>query len=309
VRLWDAVDGTPLARYSGHRGGVTSVTFSPQGTQLLSGSSDKTLRVWDAATGREVRCMCGHVGSVASVAWSADGDLLASASDDQTVRVWDAQRGSQCGLQACASPVRTVVFCPGRRQLCGGLADGSVQIWNTAYEAAWMILKDHKDTLSSVGCSCDGGQIATGSYDTTVRIWDVATGRQIRCLLGHADGVRNVAYGEKDGRPVLRSASDTTVRIWDAATYECLDVVPTPAPHIAVPDMSLDAKWQAMTRGLDTVVEVAATRQPVAWFPVRRGWLVCHPVERTWAWAAENSHHLYLVTVEGKLDSPPSKLS
>lgn len=66
----------------------------------------------------------------------------------------------------------------------------------------------------------DGRPVAvTGSLDTTVRVWDLATGRPIgKPLIGHTESVRAVATGVVDGRPVaVTGSSDETVRVWDLA--------------------------------------------------------------------------------------------
>ena len=70
---------------------MSSVAFSPDGTRIVSGSADKTVRVWDAATGQPIgQPLTGHTDAVSSVAFSPDGDRIASGSDDNTVRLWDA---------------------------------------------------------------------------------------------------------------------------------------------------------------------------------------------------------------------------
>ncbi|KAJ5776870.1 NACHT nucleoside triphosphatase [Penicillium odoratum] len=73
----------------GHICVVCSVVWSPNGSRLASGSSDKTVRIWDLATGQTVFTIEGHTDDVCSVAWSADGSRLASGSYDHTVKIWD----------------------------------------------------------------------------------------------------------------------------------------------------------------------------------------------------------------------------
>jgi WD40 repeat protein len=83
-----------LLQLQGHDGQVNSVAFSPDGSKIISGSDDKTIRVWDASTGIEMLPpLRGHDGSISSVAFSPDGSKIISGSSDKTIRVWDASTG------------------------------------------------------------------------------------------------------------------------------------------------------------------------------------------------------------------------
>jgi WD40 repeat protein len=104
VRLWDAATGKLLATLQGHTGAVYSITWSPDGKTLASGSGDRTVKLWDAATGKLLATLQGHTGAVYSVAWSPDGKTLASGSDDRTVRLWDVAAGKE--RQSPEFPVR-----------------------------------------------------------------------------------------------------------------------------------------------------------------------------------------------------------
>ena len=83
-----------LIQFLGHKGRINSIAFSPDGSQIILGSDDHTIRVWDASTGIEtLPPLRGHDNGVTSVAFSPDGSKIISGSHDKTIRVWDASTG------------------------------------------------------------------------------------------------------------------------------------------------------------------------------------------------------------------------
>jgi WD40 repeat protein len=82
-------EGQETFTLKGHSDPVWSVSFSPDGKRIVSGSEDKTLKVWDALTGLETLTLKGHSGPVSSVSFSPDGKRIVSGSWDKTVKVWD----------------------------------------------------------------------------------------------------------------------------------------------------------------------------------------------------------------------------
>ena len=94
-RTLEQAGGACLRKITGHTGSVRSVSFSPDGSRIVSGSYDNTVRVWDAVSGECVLGpLEGHTGSVRSVSFSPDGSRIVSGSWDKTVRVWDAVSGA-----------------------------------------------------------------------------------------------------------------------------------------------------------------------------------------------------------------------
>jgi WD40 repeat protein len=89
IKVWDAQTGRETLTLKKLSGYVRSVSFSPDGKRIVSGSGDKTLKVWDAQTGQETRTLKGHTGFVTSVSFSPDGNRIVSGSLDNTAIVWD----------------------------------------------------------------------------------------------------------------------------------------------------------------------------------------------------------------------------
>ena len=81
------VSGQLTATLEGHTGGVRSVSFSPDGKTLATGSDDSTARLWDVGSGQLTATLEGHTGGVNSVSFSPAGKTLATGSDDKTARL------------------------------------------------------------------------------------------------------------------------------------------------------------------------------------------------------------------------------
>ena len=93
MMVWDGTTGQQLMAFTGVSDTVYSVAFSPDGTRILSGSDDKTMKLRDAATGQILLTFEGHSDSVRSVAFSPDGTRVLSGSQDKTMKLWNAATG------------------------------------------------------------------------------------------------------------------------------------------------------------------------------------------------------------------------
>ncbi len=87
VVLWDVASGEVIRTFSGHSREVTSVVFTPDESQIISASGDRTLIVWDVDSGEAVRTYSEHSGYVSEVALSPGGRLAYSSALDGTVIV------------------------------------------------------------------------------------------------------------------------------------------------------------------------------------------------------------------------------
>ncbi|KAG8788203.1 hypothetical protein FRC12_014833 [Ceratobasidium sp. 428] len=206
----------------GRLGLVYSVTYSPDGAYIASGSIDKTVRIWDARNGRLVgQPLKGHKAGAASVAYSPDGSHIASGSYDKTIRIWDAKTGQAMGrpLEGHTGSAYSVAYSPDGAYIASGSDDHTVRIWDAhSGQPIGQPLKGHTYPVYSVAYSPDGAHIASGSMDKTVRIWDAKTGQAAgQPLQGHTSYVHSAAYSP-DGAYIVSGSSDQTIRIWDAKT-------------------------------------------------------------------------------------------
>ena len=154
VRLWDVETGNLLKTLKGHKSNVVSVSFSPDGKTLVSGSFDGTVHLWNVETGKLLKTLTEHRKRVEGVSFSPDGKTRVSGSFDGTVHLWNVETGKLLEtLKGHKSNVESVSFSPDGRWIVSGSWDKTVRLWNA--------IKDRH------------------------RLWDTIRGRHLKILRGH----------------------------------------------------------------------------------------------------------------------------
>ncbi|MGZ0166324.1 MAG: protein kinase domain-containing protein, partial [Planctomycetales bacterium] len=171
---------------------VDAIALAPGGKQFVTGGWNGSATIWDLESGRQIKQL-NHDGLyIYSVDWSADGKWIATGSNDAVngyVQVWNVATSERV----------------------------SQKFGNNSDEAT-----SHTDAVLSVHFSKagEGGQkLLTTSYDTTARLWNVATGKQDRRLLGHNGWVWDAQFSP-DEKKIVTVSQDGTAIVWDANTGE-----------------------------------------------------------------------------------------
>src|SRR3984893_1814063 len=202
----------------GHSETIRSTSFSPDGTRIVSGSYDKTVRVWDAVTGGHLQTLEGHSDWITSVSFSPDGTRIVSGSHDNTVREWDAVTGGLLQtLEGRSAEVTSVSFSRDATRIVSASDDKTVRVWDAVTGGHLQTLEGHSEWITSVSFSPDGTRIVSGSSDCTVSMWDAVTGGHLQTLEGHSAWITSVSFSP-DGTRIVSGSHDRTVRVWDAGT-------------------------------------------------------------------------------------------
>jgi WD40 repeat protein len=130
LRVWSTDDFEEVAQLSGHKERPSALAISSDGSRIVSGSWDRTMRVWDGRTFEELG-LCEHEDEVNSVTFSPDGSLIASGSKDCTVRIWNALSLKEIiRLVGHTSNVTSVGFFPDGTRIASASWDGTVRMWD-----------------------------------------------------------------------------------------------------------------------------------------------------------------------------------
>lgn len=194
------------------------------------------LRSLEASLDDAIAVRPGHTADVLAAAWSPDGTRLATGGRDGRVRV-EAVPGADA---AGGEPLEFVGH------------DGAV------WRIAW---------------SPDGATLATASADTTARLWNAATGHEVRAIKSHEKPLYGVAFS-RDGRVLATAGADRTARLWDAATGAALQVLAGHKKTVHSVEFSPDG-GSVVTASQDGTVRLWDAKQgaPLRTLPAHDAWV------------------------------------
>lgn len=210
------------ATIAGHTEAVLSVSFSPDGQQLASGSGDTTVRFWDLNTQTPLHTCKGHTNWVLCIAWSPDGKQLVSGDKDGHISLWDPHDGKTKGntLNGHKKWITSLAWEPAHlqspsRRFASASKDGDIRIWDTTTRKSTICLTGHTLAVTCVKWSGEG-LIYSSSQDCTIKVWETSQGKLIRELKGHGHWVNTLALsteyvlrtGAYDYKPKKYSSAD-----------------------------------------------------------------------------------------------------
>ncbi|CAG8446282.1 13569_t:CDS:10 [Acaulospora morrowiae] len=202
----------------GHRGNVKCVDFiGEEGREIVSGSSDNTLRLWDTETSKEIGILKGHDSRIWDVSSNKNGTIISSASGDGTVKLWDIkanQNSCLSSLSGHSGDVYTVKFHPGDNNVVTGGYDKIIRLYDISTGQLVKMFTGHQLSVSKTIFNPLGNLIISGSKDHTIKFWDIVSGLCIKTISSHLGEVTSVAMNS-NGTYLLSSSKDNSNRLWD----------------------------------------------------------------------------------------------
>lgn len=226
IGLWDLSGQAPRKRgeiaWPGDN--LNSLTLDAEGKLLATGSHDKLVRLWDLQGNgpRELDALRGHGDWVYQAVVSPDGKRIASAgAQDWKARLWDLTKegGKEAGALPFDTATCSVAFSGDGKLLAVGLWNGDVALFDVTPTGlvAKSRLKGHQKHVWGLSFSPDDKVLAAGGEESILRLWEVATGKEVQPLTGHAGPLNTVSLSCNDSL-LLSADSAGNARIWDPIT-------------------------------------------------------------------------------------------
>jgi WD40 repeat protein len=230
IKLWQG-DGQLIDTLKGHKGLVNSINFSPDGQILASGGDDGTVRLWKKQDGtwkedetlRKTLSNPQKTVKVFVVSFSPNGQLLVAGGNDGTVKLWQLDGKLIPNPDGNKDQVLSLKFSRNGKTIAIS-SNKTVKLWRHQDNKLIDTLINHTDMVTSVDFSSDGQILASGSYDGTIKLWQMK-GEQatlIKTLMfdehcneknKYVCGVTSVSFSP-DGKTLASGGQDSTVKLW-----------------------------------------------------------------------------------------------
>ena len=255
IRLWQMPEGIAGPVLQGHTSGITTLAFHPQGKWLASGSWDETIRFWSIPDGRLIsvtREICTNLSSFHllismfidircypnSIAFHPEGKWLASGNFfDETVYLWKTNNAPNRSLHGHTDYITSIVFHPQGKCLVSGSSDTTIRLWllpeGSAGPVLWheslinrvkkSLIGGQKNGISSLAFHPQGKWLASGSWDNTIRLWEMPGGITGPVLHGHTNDITTLAFHSQQ-EWLISGSTDKTIRFWQVPKGECIRI-------------------------------------------------------------------------------------
>ncbi|MDM8561344.1 WD40 repeat domain-containing protein [Candidatus Parabeggiatoa sp. HSG14] len=210
----------------GHSGDVNSVSFSPDGRFLASGSNDNTVKLWKINIDKKLafkewKTLRGHEGDVTKVTFISN-TILASADNDDTILRWEIKSGKKSLIRPQNEVINSVAFSP-NGHIIAGSSDYSITMWEIITGKILFPIEKENKTVSMI-FSVDGNILASGNNSSTITLWKVNNGDKLQTLKGFESTINTLAFSP-DKRIFVAGGTWDEILLWDVNTGKLLNTL------------------------------------------------------------------------------------
>ncbi len=216
LAVYDAMSGQKRFDLDGHDGCVLSLTYNHNGTRMVTGGQDKTVKVWDLVDGELLfPPLEGHRQPLGAVRFSLDGVEIYSAAPRDGLIVWNAGTGEKIRSQKIGdNQCLSMAIHPDGSLVLTGDEHGQLKCYDSKTGSLKKVYPRHDAKVLTVAFSEDGTKIISGDMDGTVIVDDTESREKLLEIKAHDAAINAVAF-MRDGLHFLTASSDQTACLWD----------------------------------------------------------------------------------------------
>ncbi|TRY64040.1 hypothetical protein TCAL_06278 [Tigriopus californicus] len=225
ARIW-STSGKLERTLGQHKGPIFALKWNKSGNYILSAGVDRTTIIWDSQTGNAKQQFSFHSAPALDVDWQTD-DSFASCSTDKCIHVCKLDVKSPIkSFHGHTNEVNAIKWDPQGKFLASCSDDMTLKVWCMDKDTCVHDLQAHSKEIYTIKWSCTGPGtanpnanlvLASASFDSTVRLWDVERGDCLHTLTRHKEPVYSVAFSP-DGKFLASGSFDKCVHIWSTQT-------------------------------------------------------------------------------------------
>lgn len=226
--VWEWQSESYVLKQQGHFDSMNTIAYSPEGQRIITAADDGKIKVWDVNSGFCVVTFTEHMSGVTACEFAKRGNVLFTASLDGSVRAWDLIRYRN--FRTFTAPSRlsfsSLAVDPSGEVVCAGSVDSfDIHIWSVQTGQLLDTLSGHEGPVSSLAFSPDASTLVSGSWDKTVRVWNIFARTQTSEPLQLMADVLCVAF-RPDSKQIAVTTLDGQLTFWsvsDAAQQNGVD--------------------------------------------------------------------------------------
>ncbi|XP_052077596.1 periodic tryptophan protein 2 homolog [Mytilus californianus] len=215
--VWEWQSETYVLKQQGHFNNMTCLAYSPDGQHMVTGGDDAKVKVWNTSSGFCFVTFNEHLGGVTGVIFTQNGQVVLTSSLDGTVRAFDLNRYRNFRTFTSPRPVQfscITVDNSGDIVCAGGLDVFEIFVWSMQTGRLLEVLAGHEGPVSSLSFSPKQSLLASGSWDKSVKLWDVFENKGAKENIIVNSDVLAVVF-RPDGEEIAVSTLDAQITFWN----------------------------------------------------------------------------------------------
>ena len=217
--VWEWQSESYILKQQAHFDSMNSIVYSPDGQKIITAADDGKIKVWDVNSGFCIVTFTEHTSGVTACEFAKRGSVLFTASLDGSVRAWDLIRYRN--FRTFTGPTRlsfsSIAVDPSGEVVCAGsLNSFDIHVWSVQTGQLLDQLAGHEGPVSTISFAPNGGTLVSGSWDNTVRMWNIFARTQTSEPLQLQADVLCVAM-RPDSKQLAVSTLDGNLSFWSVS--------------------------------------------------------------------------------------------